>query len=80
VTQHATYTPELVAKGELGLGIVMPTQIVTTRVVELVGQLPPDIQYSFQVTAGVSAQFKAPAAAGDLLEFFGTSTAIPVIK
>ena len=71
---------ELVAKGELDLGIVVLTQILTTPGVELVGPLPPDIQYSFQFTAGVSAQSKAPAAARDLLKFFGTPTAIPVIK
>jgi molybdate transport system substrate-binding protein len=71
---------ELVAKGELELGIVVLTQILTTPGVELVGPLPPDIQYSFQFTAGVSAQSKAPAAARDLLKFFGTPTAIPVIK
>ena len=71
---------ELVAKGELELGIVVLTQILTTPGVELVGPLPPDIQYSFQFTAAVSAQSKAPAAARDLLKFFGTPTAIPVIK
>ena len=71
---------ELVAKGELELGIVVLTQILTTPGVELVGPLPPDIQYSFQFTAGVSAQSKAPAAARDLLKFFSTPTAIPVIK
>jgi ABC-type molybdate transport system substrate-binding protein len=80
VTQHATYILELVAKGELGFGIVVPTQIATTRGVELVGPLSPDIQYSFQVTAGASAQSKAPAAARDFLESFGTPTAIAVIK
>jgi molybdate transport system substrate-binding protein len=71
---------ELVAKGDLELGIVVLPQILTTPGVELVGPLPPEIQYSFQFTAGVSAQSKAPAAARDLLKFFGTPTAIPVIK
>ena len=71
---------ELVAKGELELGIVLLTQILTTPGVELVGPLRPDIQYSFQFTAGASARSKAPAAARDLLKFFGAPTAIPVIK
>jgi len=71
---------ELVAKGELELGIVVLTQILTTPGVELVGPLPPDIQYRFQFAAGVSAQSKEPAAARDLLKFFGTPAAIPVIK
>lgn len=76
----ADIVSEQVAKGELELGIVVLTQILTTPGVELVGPLPPDIQYSFQFTAGVSAQSKAPAAARDLLKFFGSPTAIPVIK
>jgi molybdate transport system substrate-binding protein len=71
---------ELVAKGELEIGIVVLTQILTTPGVELVGPLPPDIQYSFQFTGAVSAQSKAPAAARDLLKFFAAPTAMPVIK
>lgn len=71
---------ELVAGGELELGIVVLTQILTTPGVELVAPLPPDIQYSFRFTGAVSAQSKAPDAARDLLKFFRTPTAIPVIK
>ncbi len=78
-TPDSDIVSELVARGELELGIVVLTQILTTPGVELVGPLPPDIQYSFQFTAGVSAQSKAPAAARDLLKFFATPAAIPVI-
>ena len=79
-TPDSDIVSELVAKGELELGIVVTTQVLTTPGVELVGPLPPDIQYSFQFTAGVSAQSKEAAAARDLLKFFGTPAAIPVIK
>jgi molybdate transport system substrate-binding protein len=37
---------ELVAKGELELGVVVITQILTTPGVELVGPLPPEIRFS----------------------------------
>ena len=37
---------ELVAKGELELGLVVATQIMTTPGVELVGPIPREIQYS----------------------------------
>src|ERR1700730_9460582 len=71
---------ELVAKGELELGIVLTTQILTTPGVELVGPLPPQIQYYIQFTAGVSANSKAPDAARELIKFLGERTAILAIK
>ena len=71
---------ELVAKGELELGIVVTTQILTTSGVELVGPLPPEIQYNFQFTAGVSANSQAPEAARGLIRFLTGPFAIPVIK
>lgn len=71
---------ELVAKGELELGVVVITQILTTRGVELVGPLPPEIQFYTVFTAGVSANSKAPDAARDLIKFLTGPTAIPVIK
>lgn len=71
---------ELVAKGELGLGIVVITQILTTPGVELVGPLPPEIQFYTVFVAGVSANSMAPDAARDLIKFLKGPTAIPVIK
>ena len=76
----ADIVSELVAKGELELGIVVTTQILTTPGVDWVGPLPSEIQYYFQFVGGVSAQSSAPAAARDLLKFFASPTAIPVIK
>jgi len=71
---------ELVAKGELELVVVVITQIMTTPGVELVGPLPPEIQFYTVFTAGVSANSKAPGAARDLIKFLSGPTAIPVIK
>jgi len=71
---------ELVAKGELELVVVVITQIMTTPGVELVGPLPPEIQYYTVFTAGVSVDSKAPGAARDLIKFLTGPTAIPVIK
>jgi len=71
---------ELVAKGELELGVVVITQILTTPGVELVGPLPAEIQSYAVFTAGVSGNSKAPGAARDLIKFLTGSTAIPVIK
>lgn len=71
---------ELVARGEVELGMVVITQILTTPGVELVGPLPPEIQSYITFTAGVSANAKAPRAARDLLRFLTGPIAIPVIK
>ena len=71
---------ELVAKGEVELGMVVMTQILTTPGVELVGPLPPEIQSYVAFVAGVSANSKAPDAASELIRFLTGPAAIPVIK
>jgi molybdate transport system substrate-binding protein len=71
---------ELVAKGELELGVVVITQILTTPGVELVGPLPPAIQSYTVFVGGISANSKAPDAARALLRFLTGPAAVPVIK
>jgi molybdate transport system substrate-binding protein len=71
---------ELVAKGELELGVVVITQILSTPGVELVGPLPADIQLYIDFVAGVSANSKEPDAARALIKFLTGPTANPVIK
>jgi molybdate transport system substrate-binding protein len=71
---------ELVAKGEIELGLVVITQIVTTPGVELVGPIPKEIQSYITFTAGISAKANAPEAARKLLEFLKGPVALPVIQ
>jgi len=71
---------ELVAKGEVDLGMVVITQILTTPGVELVGPLPAEIQSYVAFAAGISVNSKAPDAAKQLITFLTGPTAIPVIK
>jgi molybdate transport system substrate-binding protein len=71
---------ELVAKGELEVGIVVTTQIMTTQGVELAGQLPEDIQIYIIFAGGVSATSKAPDAARALIDFIRGPVAAPVIR
>ena len=71
---------ELVAKGEVELGMVVITQILTTPGVELVGPLPAEIQSYVAFAAGVSVNSKAPDAAKQLIKFLTGPAAIPVIK
>jgi molybdate transport system substrate-binding protein len=71
---------ELVAKGDVELGMVVITQILTTPGVELVGPLPPEVQSYVVFAAGVSVNSKAPDAAARLIKFLTGPAAIPVIK
>ena len=71
---------ELVANGELELGVVVITQILTTPGVELVGPLPPEIQFYTMFVAGISANSKVQNAARDLIKYLAGPVAIPVIK
>ena len=71
---------ELVAKGEIELVVVVITQIVTTPGVELVGPLPPEIQFYTVFAAAVSVSSNAPDAAQSLIKFLQGPQAIPVIK
>jgi molybdate transport system substrate-binding protein len=71
---------ELVARGEIELGVVVITQILTTPGVELVGPLPPEIQSYVVFAAGVGAHAREPEAAKDLIRFLTGPIAVPVIK
>jgi molybdate transport system substrate-binding protein len=71
---------EMVARGEVELGIVVLTQIVTTPGVELVGPLPPEVQTYLTFTAGVGAASRVPDAARELIAFLTGPTAAPVIR
>jgi molybdate transport system substrate-binding protein len=71
---------ELVAKGEVELGMVVITQILTTPGVELVGPLPPELQSYIAFVGGISVNSKTPEAARDLLKFLTGPIATPVFK
>jgi molybdate transport system substrate-binding protein len=71
---------ELVARGEVELGMVVITQILTTPGVELAGPLPAEIQSYVTFTAGVGANAKEARAARELVAFLTGPVAVPVIK
>jgi molybdate transport system substrate-binding protein len=80
IRPDADIVSELVAKGEVELGMTVITQILTTPGVDLVGPLPPEIQSYITFVAGVGSQSRAPKAAGELITFLGGPKAIAVIK
>ena len=71
---------ELVAKGEVEIGMTVITQILTTPGVDLVGPLPPEIQSYITFTAGVSSRTMVPDAARQLIQFLREPRTIAVIK
>ena len=71
---------ELVARGEVDLGIVVITQILTTPGVAFVGPLPAGLQSHVTFTAGVSANSSTPEAATALIKFLGGTTAQAVMR
>ena len=71
---------ELVSRGEIELGIVVITQILTTDGVALAGPLPSEIQSYVTFTAGISANSKSIDAAKELLEVLKSPAAIGVMR
>jgi molybdate transport system substrate-binding protein len=68
-----------VAQGEVELGLVVVTQILTTPGVELAGPLPPEIQSYVTFAAAVSSRARAPDAARQLIAFLRGPSAARVI-
>ena len=71
---------ELVSRGEVELGIVVITQIVTTSGVELAGPLPSEIQSYITFTGGISANSKSTDAATELMAVLKSPAATLVMR
>ena len=69
----------LVARGEVELGLVVITQILTTPRVELAGALPSALQSYVTFAAAVSARAAEPHAARQLIRFLQGPVAARVI-
>ena len=71
---------ELVSRGEIELGIVVITQILTTHGVVLAGPLPSEIQSYITFTGGISSKSKSIDAAKDLMTVLKSPAAIGVMR
>jgi molybdate transport system substrate-binding protein len=71
---------ELVAKGEIELGMVVITQIMTTPGVDLVGPIPREVQSYVRWSGGVGTNSTVPQAAKELIKFLTGPVAVPVLK
>jgi molybdate transport system substrate-binding protein len=73
-------SPELVAKGEVELGIAQASEIVPITGVQLVGPLPGELGSLTLFTGGVGAESGSAEAAKALIEFLAGPEAAPHFK
>jgi len=71
---------EMVAAGEVELGIIVIPNILSVPGAEVVGPIPADVQSYIMFTAAVSAQSLNPQAARDLIKLLKAPATIPLIK
>ena len=71
---------ELVAEGEVELGIIVIPNILSVPGAELVGPLPAEIQSYIVFTAAVSAQSPNQQAARDLIKLITSPAVVPLLK
>jgi molybdate transport system substrate-binding protein len=71
---------ELVAKGEIELGMVVITQIMTTPGVDLVGPIPHEVQSYVRWSGGVGTNSSVQQTAKELIKFLTGPVAVPVLK
>jgi molybdate transport system substrate-binding protein len=71
---------EMVAAGEVELGIIVIPNILSVPGAELVGPIPPQLQSYIVFTAAVSAQSANQQAARELLKILTSPATIPLIK
>jgi molybdate transport system substrate-binding protein len=71
---------EMVAAGEVELGIIVIPNILSVPGAELVGPIPEELQSWIMFTAGVSAQSPNQQAARDLIRLLKSPGTVPLIK
>lgn len=71
---------ELVSRGDIELGIVVITQILTTEGVELAGPLPSEIQSYITFTGGISANSTSVDAAREIITALRSPAAIAIMR
>ena len=71
---------ELLAKGEVDIGLTFISEIITEPGVEVVGPLPRDISTPTALVGYVSAHTRDPDAAQALLHYLSSAEAAAVYK
>ncbi|HZS56076.1 MAG TPA: substrate-binding domain-containing protein, partial [Bryobacteraceae bacterium] len=71
---------ELVAKGEVEMGVAQASEIASVPGAKVVGPLPGDLNSEIIFAAGVGATTKDPAAAKSLIDLLTGPTGAAVLK
>ena len=71
---------EMVAAGDVELGIIVIPNILSVPGAEVAGPLPPELQSYIMFTAAVSAQSPNQRAARDLIKLLTAPATVPLIK
>jgi molybdate transport system substrate-binding protein len=75
----ATPVGEIVAHGDAEIGFQQISELMPVPGIDIVGQLPAEVQKITVFAAGVSATSKEPDAAKSLIKFLGSPQAAPVL-
>ena len=75
-----SFNAELVARGEIELGIQQISEIVPVKGAELAGPLPADLQLTTVFAIGIGTAAKEQAAASEFIKFLMSPEAAAVIK
>jgi molybdate transport system substrate-binding protein len=76
----ATPVGEIVAQGDAEIGFQQISELMPVKGIDIVGQLPAEVQKITIFSAGVSTTSKEPDAAKALIKFLASSQAAPVLS
>ncbi len=71
---------ELIAEGEAEVGVTAIATLIATPGIEIVGQIPQEIQSYVSFQAAVSTNAVSPEIANELIRFVTGPTALPIIR
>jgi molybdate transport system substrate-binding protein len=75
----ATPVGEIVAQGDAEIGFQQISELMPVKGIDIVGQLPPEVQKITIFSAGLSTTSKEPDAAKSLIKFLASPQAAPVL-
>ena len=71
--------PTRLARGEAELGVQQVSELVPINGIDYIGPLPEEVQQNTLFSAGIVTGAKAPEAAREMIKFFTSTTAAPII-
>ena len=70
----------IVARGEAELGMQQVSELLPIAGIDFIGVLPPGVQRMTVFSAGIATTAREPEAARQMLRYFVSADAVPVIK